>query len=706
MSKKNSTNKINNNEDYIAIILILTGVIIAITLRLDSIGLIGNIIKDLISGLFSKLSILISFFLISLGLYKIINRENYTFKNFKKTRFILIIFLVILVYGYFNYDNISSYQDISIRLLFDILNQSKKGDNVGIITFLVTFVINKLIGKIGIAILILILFSLIILIFYRNKTVILIKNIYSFILNFISSKKKIELKIKNKNYNDENVHTKSKPKTKKLLRYEYPSSEKENFERTKENIEMKDKCKESGCYMRPSTDLLKSYDSNIHISNSNLNQKSQLLESTLKTFKVNVKVEGISVGPVITRYELSLSPGTKVSKITNLSEDLALALAAKNIRIEAPIPGKSLIGVEVPNEHPDIVGFKDIINVENDGKKIKFCMGKNITGEAVISDISKMPHALIAGSTGSGKSVCINTLICSILYNYSPDEVKLLLIDPKVIELSIYNRVPHLVIPVISDMKKAPKALNWCVNEMEKRYKLFSENNSKDIDSYNNKVEKKLYRLVVIIDELADLMMVSSKEVEDCICRIAQKARACGIHLIVATQRPSVDVITGLIKANIPTRIAFAVSSQTDSRTILDYSGAEKLLGKGDMLYKPIGTNKPLRIQGAFISEDEVEKITDFVHNNNKSYFNEEEVSSTNEEIENISENFVEDEDVDELLDAVIEVVSSMDEVSVSYIQRQFRIGFNRASRIMEQLENRNIVGKSEGSKPRKVIKV
>ena len=388
---------------------------------------------------------------------------------------------------------------------------------------------------------------------------------------------------------------------------------------------------------------------------------------------------------------------------------MALALAAKSIRLEAPIPGKSYIGVEIPNETSQTVSFKETIQIGMDKKEnynIVFAMGKDISGEVILSDITKMPHALIAGSTGSGKSVCINTIICSIIYNYSPEEVKLILIDPKVVELSIYNKLPHLIIPVVTDMKKTPSALSWAVNEMEKRYALFAQSKSKDIVSYNKKNEEKLPRIVIIIDELADLMMVAPKEIEEAICRIAQKARACGIHLVVATQRPSVDVITGLIKANIPSRIAFAVSSQTDSRTILDMSGAEKLLGKGDMLYSPIGMNKPVRIQGAFLTEEEVEKITDFVQLNN--YV--EDLEQSQQEISKEIDEIVIASDKsgnsdDELYDKVVDFAYENEEISVSLVQRQFRIGYNRASRIVDDMEKNGIVGKSDGSKPRKVLK-
>lgn len=431
-------------------------------------------------------------------------------------------------------------------------------------------------------------------------------------------------------------------------------------------------------------------------------KNTKTLENTLLNFGVDAKVKSVSYGPTIIRYELEPKAGTKVSKITNLTEDLALALAAQSIRIEAPIPGKSLIGIEVPNLESEIVSFKDIVNSQEfrrSSANIAFGMGKDISGTSVISDISKMPHVLIAGATGSGKSVCVNTLICSILYKYTPNEVQLIMIDPKMVELSIYNGISHLLVPVVTDMKKAPNALNWAVGEMNRRYKLFSENKVKDISGYNEKFEEKLTRIVIIVDELADLMMVSPSEVEDAICRLAQMARACGIHLVIATQRPSVDVITGLIKANIPSRIAFAVSSQTDSRTILDSGGAEKLLGRGDMLYYPMGASKPVRMQGAFVTEQEVEMITDFIKKNNGEKEDDKEITLQIEKIE-----FERENDEDELLPEIIEFIKEKEQASTSMIQRKFRIGYNRASRIIDELEGKGIIGPSDGSKPRKVF--
>ena len=440
---------------------------------------------------------------------------------------------------------------------------------------------------------------------------------------------------------------------------------------------------------------------------------AEKLRRTLYSFGVSAKVENVSVGPSITRYELAPAEGVRVSKIANLSDDIALSLEAETIRIEAPIPGKHTVGIEVPNKEKNMVPLRDIIESDNfiDSKsKLALALGKNVAGEIVVSDIAKMPHMLIAGATGSGKSVCINTLITSIIYKAKPSEVKLLMIDPKVVELSIYNGIPHLLIPVVTDPKKAAGALAWAVQEMVKRYSLFAEKKVRDMKGYNELAEKegnqKLPQIVIIIDELADLMMVAAKDVEDAICRLAQMARAAGMHLVIATQRPSVDVITGIIKANIPSRIAFAVSSQVDSRTILDGAGAEKLLGKGDMLFYPSGAPKPIRIQGAFISDKEVENIVKFLKKDGETIYDEniiESIESSNapEKAEGKDE---EDDDTDSLLDEAIDLVVETGQASTSFIQRRFKVGYARAGRIIDQMEQRGIISGYQGSKPREVL--
>ena len=435
-------------------------------------------------------------------------------------------------------------------------------------------------------------------------------------------------------------------------------------------------------------------------------ENSRKLEETLRSFGVAARVVEVCRGPTVTRYELSPGSGVKVSKISGLADDLALNLAAAGIRIEAPVPGKSVVGIEIPNKEVQAVCLREVIDDEafwSSPSKVSFAMGKDIAGNIVIADIAKMPHLLIAGATGAGKSVCINTLIASIIYKATPSEVKLLMIDPKVVELSVYNGIPHLLIPVVTDPKKASGALNWAVREMDLRYNMFAETRKRDLKEYNSVLaergEQALPQIVIIIDELADLMMTCGKEVEESICRLAQKARAAGIHLIIATQRPSVDVITGLIKANVPSRLAFAVSSGTDSRTILDMVGAEKLLGKGDMLFSPVGLSKPQRIQGSFISDKEVENIVNFVKTNAPHTYDEEMI----EKITAAPEAGEFNGDSDEFYLEAVGFVVERGKASTSMLQRRFRIGYNRAARIMEELEDRGIVGPEEGSKPREV---
>ncbi len=512
-------------------------------------------------------------------------------------------------------------------------------------------------------------------------------------------------------------------------------------------------------YILPSFEILMKGVSGSSSENElDMVNKSAILEETFKSFKVDADVVSSVRGPMITRFEVKPKAGVKISKIASLSDDIAMRLAATNVRILAPIPGKSAVGIEVPNDSVSVVRLRDVLESKAYSKqesKIKFGLGKDISGEEIVPDLAKMPHLLIAGATGSGKSVCVNTIISSILFNAKPSEVKFLMIDPKVVELSVYNGIPHLLLPVVTDPSKASIALNWAVNEMTQRYAKFAEYRVRDINSYNEKYhewkkeqeelkqaeedikehgilaedvddhnqtitedENVVYkvkdeeyqeetmefmpRIVIIIDELADLMVVAGKQVEEAIARIAQMARAAGMHLIVATQRPSVDVITGLIKANIPSRIAFAVSSQIDSRTILDEQGADKLLGKGDMLFLNAGKSKPIRVQGAFVTDNEVEALVSYVKNqfDGELEYNEDVVDASNVQALSASSN----EDSDELLDAAIQFVIQSEKASTSMIQRKFRIGYNRAARMIEEMEDRGIVGESRGAKPREVL--
>ncbi len=439
------------------------------------------------------------------------------------------------------------------------------------------------------------------------------------------------------------------------------------------------------------------------------------LQKTLYSFGVSAKVENVSVGPAITRYELKPAEGVRVSKIANLADDIALNLAAETIRIEAPIPGKQAVGIEVPNKEKETVHLREVLEsdeFQENKSKLTVALGKDVAGNTQLADIAKMPHVLIAGSTGSGKSVCINTIITSIIYNAKPSEVKMVMVDPKVVELSVYNGIPHLLIPVVTDPKKAAGALAWAVQEMDDRYNKFAGKGVRDLKGYNKAIEKeggvgKLPQIVIIVDELADLMMVAAKDVEEAICRLAQKARAAGMHLVIATQRPSVDVITGLIKANVPSRIAFAVSSQVDSRTILDTVGAEKLLGKGDMLFFPSGAPKPSRVQGAFVSDDEVEKIVDFVKSNGTATYSEdilESIENNNKTDKELAQEQAADDDTDPFLMDAIQTVVETGQASTSFIQRRFKVGYARAGRIIDQMEERGVISGYQGSKPREVL--
>ena len=489
---------------------------------------------------------------------------------------------------------------------------------------------------------------------------------------------------------------------------ETQDAEEEVIDTIKDDIEHKKE--EEFIYTYPDTALLDRIPSKGNFSKDEVLEKGKIIENTMKNFGIDSKVVAINRGPVITSYELKPAPGIKLSRIVGLSDNIAMALASSDLRIEAPIPGKTVVGIEVPNKDKDSVALKELIESQefkNSKSDIPLTLGKDVEGNILISGMEDMPHLLIAGATGSGKSVCINSIITSVIYKSSPKDVKLMLIDPKVVELSVYNGIPHLLIDVVTNPKKAAFALNWAVDEMEKRYEAFAENHVRDLKGYNKKMmaegkeDEKLPKILIIVDELADLMMVASKEIEEYIARLAQKARAAGMHLILATQRPSVDVITGTIKANVPSRIAFAVASSVDSRTILDMGGAEKLLGKGDMLFYPSKYPKPKRIQGAFISDGEVERLVDFVKSNNE----------IKNKVESKIEQAIEDKKVkidnekDPLFKEAVELVVNDEQASISYIQRKLKVGYSRAGRIVDQMEEMGIIGPHEGSKPRKLLK-
>lgn len=738
-SNKNRKKNKDLNKEILGIIIISIGILILVSMYNESTGFVGNIIKQKIWELTGFGGYLIPYIVIIIGVLFTINRlklhEN------KKSISILIIyfcFLTILDIKEFPFqiEEFSFLEKTEVAIVFG--EQALGG---GLIGSSLGYLFINLFGIVG-SYIIIISMSLIAFLFLTNISIVkflrIILNKLTFIFKMFLSKLKDFIKSRKTNQKNPNFDLNNKETTKlnklnnnnlnddiekkiKILDYTKDSDykiEKDNndsgLQKNKSNkkdipiqdINIPSNERFEG-YELPRLDFLGLPD-NI----SNYNEKKEILgnarklEIILDNFGIKADVVQISKGPTITRYELQPAPGVKVSKIVNLSNDIALGLASSDIRIEAPIPGKAAIGIEVPNKLKVKVRLREVLE-SNEYKEINsrlsFALGKDIAGKPIVANIEKMPHLLIAGATGSGKSVCINTLITSLLYKSKPDQVKLLMIDPKVVELSIYNGIPHLLIPVVTDPKKAAGALNWAVQEMTSRYNLFAKNGVRDITSYNGKIQEKnecekLPQIVIIIDELADLMLVSPTEVEDSICRIAQLARAAGIHLIVATQRPSVDIITGTIKANIPSRLSFAVSSQADSRTILDMGGAEKLLGNGDMLFYPVGESKPKRIQGAYIDEKEVEKIVSFLKSQNEVDYKEEIISNIEKKANTDIKN------TDELLSKAIELVVNEGQASISFLQRKLRIGYARAARLVDEMEERGIIGGYEGSKPRKVL--
>lgn len=689
------------NKEILGIIIISFGILSAISLFSNKTGIVGAFLKKIYFTLMGFGGYIFPLIIIAIGGLFIINKLN--IGGYKKSIYLLVIFFCFLTLLDIGNQNSATFT-MKIKQSIDL---SQKGLGGGFIGTIFGYLFYKLFGSIGSYVILLFIIFISVLLFTEIK----IKDFF----------KHIKIKIKNINRRTIKNNNIEKTKNNSLLsdRHKKQKKSKDIIIRdyTKETIEnnsiIKNKKKfyEEGIkndYTLPTLDLLSDHG----IARDNDNKKNILdnarrIEDTMKNFDVDARISEINKGPTVTCYELQPAPGVKVSRILNLSDDLALSLATSDIRIEAPIPGKAAVGIEVPNKIKDSVSLKEILQSDEYitlNSKLPLALGKNISGKPIVSSIDNMPHLLIAGATGSGKSVCINTIIMSILFKSSSDEVKLILIDPKVVELSIYNGIPHLLIPVVTEPKEAASALNWAVKEMEERYKLFAKNSVRDIKSYNKKFqntkEDKIPNIVIIIDELADLMMVAAQEIEDYICRLAQMARAAGIYIIVATQRPSVDVITGTIKANIPSRISFAVSSQVDSRTILDMSGAEKLLGRGDMLFYPSNLPKPIRIQGAFVSDKEVEKVVDYIKKQNIAEYDEEIVESIKNKVE--LENAMEDSD--ELFADAVDLVLQEGQASISLLQRKLKIGYARAARIIDSMEDRNIIGRFEGSKPRKVL--
>lgn len=746
--------KYSLDEDIKGILLTTLGILMIISVFApSSSGIIGRFMKKVLIMLFGIGAFVFPMLIIFIGICLIIKRNKITFNNkfYGILLFIVNTLLVIHMTVMSDY-NMEYNLVMAIRTLYD-------SDNIfhgGIIGILIDVPLFRLFGTVGCYV----IFIAIYIISFIIMSKFTIYDILNKLRRVMAQKRKTEnTKIKEKVL-DESSEDNSKGKSEnfikglnkiKILDFMKRGNIDKNEQLDNGDInKVKDdeylKCplesKEDTLYGKkfipPSIEpvsteveekVIQSGDNSVFLYNfpplSLLNQNVQVklnkqdkkelinsaskLEETLASFGVDVKILQVSRGPSVTRFELQPGSGIKVSKIVNLSDDIALGLAASAVRIEAPIPGKSVIGIEVPNRELTSVYLREVVESEefiNSHYKLAYCLGKDIGGNCVVSDLTKMPHMLVAGATGSGKSVCINSLIVSLLYKYSPGDVKLLMIDPKVVELSVYNGIPHLLIPVVTDPKKAAGALNWAVQEMNRRYKLFANNGVRNIEGYNDLFDKgvtegKIPFVVIIIDELSDLMMVSPNEVEDYIGRLAQMARAAGMHLVIATQRPSVDVITGVIKANIPSRISFAVSSQIDSRTILDSSGAERLLGKGDMLFYPVGTSKPVRIQGAFISEAEVEKIVYYIKNSvGESRYEDKIIEQIDQGVSDSNTN----NDYDELLDKAVEIILNEGQVSTSFLQRRLRIGYNRAARIMEEMENRKIISKKDGGKSRQIL--
>ena len=714
---KNQKNKMNAfNKKSFSIFVMVISILFIVFLITDKTGSLGrffreNLLKAFgIMAYFVLIKIFIDFLLIFLEKFKV---------NFKKL-FLISLILLLTMALLSNKYLLLNFKLSQKNILANI------GKSGGLLGGIIAFNLKKIIGIVGVWIVYILLWLSLIVnflpltykeFFIRIKDIILfilgkIRDFFLWIKNKFSKEKKDKKKIKDKK------DLKIEEKTETISSSVENSSENEDEEDAQINMYTSKQVnfsdfdesftKEISSYNYPGIDLLETRIDNKKDRSPDIKDKARKIEETLQSFGIKSKIVQINVGPSVTCYELQPARGVKVSRIVNLADDLALSLATSDIRIEAPIPGKSHVGIEVPNTSKEVVGIKEMLASKaflKNKYQIPFVLGKSISGENLVSAIEKMPHLLVSGATGSGKSVCINTIIMSILYKNSPSEVKLLLIDPKIVELSIYNGIPHLIMPVITDPKKASSSLFWAVREMERRYKLFEENHVRDISSYRNysdmddKLEKLPY-IVVIIDELSDLMMTAASEVEDYIIRLAQKSRACGIHLIIATQRPTVDVITGIIKANIPSRIAFAVTSQIDSRTILDMAGAEKLLGKGDMLFAPSDAMKPIRIQGAFVSDSEVLKVVNFIKEKSNSEYDQEAIETVEEKTIQVDNN----DEEDELIDQAIKIIINENTASVSLLQRKLKIGYARAGRIIDQLEQKGIVGGYEGSKPRRVL--
>lgn len=705
--------KLNKERSYkneiAGIIFLSISLISLISLYANSTGVLGRNLSTFLKGFFGIGAYVVSILILIFALMFLFKN-----KNFIKTK--KAIALLGMFWGLISLDHLYFFNSL-YNIKEYILDAYKNGiHNIGggVFAAFTLYILIRLLGDIGSFIFLLASIIIFTIIITDISFVMITKLIYKYIKNKISllinrkskdiSSKKITNDISPENIIHDNNSIENL-NIKILNDYEEDKSIPGKAVKSKEIYESKrddklDVQNGSDAYIYPPITLLKEGAPQQKINNDVIIENVKKLEQTLLNFGIEARVVQVTRGPAITRFELQPSPGIKVSRIVSLTDDIALSLAAPSVRIEAPIPGKSVVGIEVPNDKISSVAIREVIDnkrFKNFKSNLAIALGKDIAGNTIVADLAKMPHLLIAGATGSGKSVCINTLIISLLYKSSPKDVKMILIDPKVVELNIYNGIPHLLTPVVTEPKKAAGVLNWAVQEMTNRYNLFAEYGVRDIDSFNEQYkEQSLYKIVIIIDELSDLMMVSPAEVEEYICRLAQMARAAGIHLVIATQRPSVDVITGVIKANIPSRISFAVSSQTDSRTILDMAGAEKLLGKGDMLFYPIGESKPIRVQGAFISDKEVDDVVSFLKSKFQPEYNKIDFEVKNE-VKQIT-------DEDEYMNEAISIILETGQASISMLQRRLRIGYARAARIIDQMEQKGIISGYDGAKPRQIL--
>ncbi len=695
-----------------AVILFMSAVFMLVSLNNSEgmasdkqfIGLLGTYLTTVLEGLFGTVAIVIPFFVLFWSIHISLYKKWWSIRMWGLT----LLVLSILVY-------MSNFQ---IPLGLSPWEASLKGMGGGYLGGGLAFVLVRLLGRIGLSV-------LLVLCMVLSIVMILEKSLSEIGVFLWGRFKSLKARLTDIMFYEEEAATAnvtiparealiisandtSAPGNDNQVITQHPTEEPSNKDvqvsksRTASQLELVYRTKiQSDSYVKPSIEMLTNVDSDRSIDKKNIKDSIAILEDTFSSFGVSVKVNQVSCGPAVTRYELTPAPGVKISKIISLTDDLQLNLAAPGIRIEAPIPGKSAIGIEVPSSKIGSVGLRNILGALSFKKlnsPLAIALGEDISGNPVVAKLSDMPHLLIAGSTGSGKSVCLNSIIISLLYNATPDELKLVFIDPKMVELTVYNGIPHLMTPVVTDPKKAAVVLRWMTTEMEKRYKMFADQGVRDIYRYNQAAQP-LPFVVIIIDELADLMMVAPVEVEDSICRLAQMARAAGMHLIVATQRPSVDVVTGIIKANIPSRIAFAVSSQTDSRTILDIGGAEKLLGKGDMLFSPVGAVKPYRVQGAFVSDRDIEATVNFIKSQTASGENVDQFNEVEMSIEQADY-----DGGDDLFWEAVRVIVENQKASVSFLQRKLRVGYSRAARLMDIIEERGIVSEADLNKKREIL--